>query len=243
MVASSLPFIYDAVKSQSWKKFKPFFIASLGGITGFLLAIVIHGAILYGESYNPIEILSQIIQKRTHAYLGLENVPAVLHDSLTGNVFHTLQLYLFDENRLGIYTLNLFLIAICLGLIGGIKNEKSRAFFVIVAVAILGTLSWHVLAKGHSNRHTSINYVLWYVPTSYLIYMFYIHTLEVFRENFNKWEHGKKCKIFLISALVFSIVFSLVHYTSYYPYTLLHTSLVLLIVIQLWEIYRSSLKC
>ena len=237
MVALTLPFVYDAVKSQSWKKLKPCLVASLGAIVGFFLAMAIHGAILYWESYNPIEILSLIVRYRTHAHLGLENVPAILHESLTGSVFHTLEPYLFGEKRLGIYTLILFFSsAAYLGIVGELKNKKTCAFFVMVVVAMLGTLSWHVLAKGHSYFHTHINHVLWYMPTRYLVTMFYAHALDIFRNTFNKWAYGKKCKTFLISALASVFLF----YAASHQYTLLYVALVLLLAIQLWEIYRSS---
>ena len=242
LVALTLPFIYDAVKFHSWKKLKPGIIASMGGMVGFFLAMGIHGAILYWESYNPVEILSSIIRGRTHAYLGLENVLSFYHESLRGSVFQNLEVYLFNEKilgRLGFYTLILFFSSVAyLGFARGFKKKKTQAFFVMVTIAILGTLSWYVLAKGHSNTHTHINYVLWHLPTGYLVYMFYIYVLEIFREKFNKWEHGKKCKIFLFSALASAFL----SYIISHQYTLLYVALALLLFIQAWEICRNSTR-
>ena len=238
MVATALPFVHDVVKSQSWKKIKPGIIASMGGMAGFLLAMGIHGVILHWESYDPMEILSHIVTKSIHMNVAVEDIPSFCTENFTKSVFHTLEMYLSGEKRLGLYTLALFSAsAVYLGMVGELKrNNKSRGFFVMVTVAILGTLSWFVLAKSHSDCHAEINYVLWHLPTGYLVYMFYVHALEVFRGNFNKWEHGKKCKVFLFSALASAVL----SYTVSQQYTLLYVALVLLLVVQGWEIYRSS---
>ena len=35
---------------------------------------------------------------------------------------------------------------------------------IVFAASLLAPLSWYILAKGHSDIHTNLNYILWYLP-------------------------------------------------------------------------------
>lgn len=42
--------------------------------------------------------------------------------------------------------------------------RRTLAPFLLVAVSVVASITWHVVARGHSAIHTFLNYVLWFIP-------------------------------------------------------------------------------
>ncbi len=184
LVASILPFIYYGIKYNKISVLlKPTFFVSCFGVIGFLFAIGTHYWILdlYGRPAK--EWLIQIISKSTY---GREDDPSLF--LVLSKYFTLKQLVLFTS----------FFFAFLYSLKSGIfkRDRRHLAIFITSCIAFIGTMSWHILAKGHGN-HVAMNMVLWYLPLNPLIYMFLIWTLKYFgvQKIFNWLKSDElKCK-------------------------------------------------
>lgn len=189
LIASILPFIYYSVKNNQLGICKLIPVFFTIGVCAFLFALGTHYLLLYWEVNNPGDILKEIISKRTHNFGELSSIPEVYHKGLTSSVWEVIVKYLFEgsnyiKNQCSLLILCLLSIIYSWRMNLFSKDRKFLALSVTMVISILGPLSWYILAKGHSHIHTHMNYVLWYLPLNYLIYLFltyiFVHVLKSF---------------------------------------------------------------
>ncbi len=140
----------------------------LAALLGFFAALALHGLAMGGG--NLAEGLSRIVRevalKRTWG--GSADFEARLAASLDASPL-TVVLYYFHFSTpvlTGLIGGKLFpllcaapLVTFAVQAKGGRVNAREVAFY---ALTLLSTLSWYLLAKGHSYDHTHLNFVLWY---------------------------------------------------------------------------------
>ena len=186
LIALVLPFIYYAVLNKL-NIFKFVLPIAIIGILAFLFALTTHYLLLQTEVNNPKDILTGTILKRTYDF-DLSSVRTVFHESLKSSAFTVVKDYIFGSR--GRHLREVYLLFLCFLAIlyswktGMIKNDrKCLALLTTLVVSAAGPLSWYTLAKGHSFTHHHMNYVLWYLPLNYLIYIFILYTLSPFLEK------------------------------------------------------------
>ena len=181
-----LPFIYYAIKFSFELKNKfnilrsMLFILITTGVFSFVSSLLTHYIILQMEFHEPWKILKTMILKSTYAVGGLSSIPNIYHIRLESNTMDVVFRYLMGGNMS-----ELFLLLICSLFIYAAwrKNmfrddRKCFSLFVTMLFSIIGSMSWYVLAKGHSYEHPHMNYVLWYLPLNYFIYIFILYVLN-----------------------------------------------------------------
>lgn len=170
LISLLIPSFYYGLKER-WpiKSFIAKFLAiGAGGLSGFLLSLFLNilqrtaynGGIesaLTGLSFNATKYSSDAvvqldpILKTVHTYLS-NGHPMVLGFTMAG-------------------VLLLFLVGIALTyasrkyspLIAS-THSKLQPLWLAALLSLLGPLSWIVLAGGHAQVHTHINYILWFFP-------------------------------------------------------------------------------
>lgn len=192
LVCMELPFIYYAVKnSWSVKKFVTrAVISGVGGVAGFCAAVVVNLVqckMLVGDFGTAVELMLENISKRTGAF-GIEQTNELIIASLEVSPLTVINTYLFSgEPVLFSFTMSeivaFFLVMLCVHIT---TKKGSRAAYIASAVSFIGPLSWMVLAKGHSYIHCHINYILWSVPTVYIMALSGAGTLcALLKESYN----------------------------------------------------------
>ena len=181
---SAMPFVYYSFKLHRTTILKVGLFTLSVGTLGFFFAMATHYSYLSWEGYDAKEILKAIILKRTHAQ-DLSVIPEIYHASLKANVFIVLGRYLFlggiNQASLLLVSLAAFMYSLRYNIFK--RDRKYLSVFVTAIVSLLGPISWYTIAKGHSHIHVLLNYVLWYLPTNYFIYIFLILTLEHFIQD------------------------------------------------------------
>lgn len=175
LVCMEIPFIYYAVhNSWSIKKFLiRTAVSGIGGITGFAAAIgvnLLQCKMLVGDFNTAVELMIENISKRTGAF-GIEQTNELIIASLNVSPITVINTYLFSgEPVLFGFTMAeiiaFFLVMLCVHIV---TKKGSEAAYAASFVSIVGPLSWMILAKGHSYIHCHINYILWSVPTVYIM--------------------------------------------------------------------------
>lgn len=175
LVCMEIPYIYYALKNK-WSA-KKFFsravISGVGGVFGFAVAVSLNlfqCKMLVGNFETAVRLMIENISKRTGAF-GIEQTNELIIASLNVSPITVINTYLFSgEPVLFGFTMSeiiaFFLITLCVFLC---TKKGSGAAYVASAVSLIGPLSWFVLAKGHSYIHCHINYVLWSIPTVYIM--------------------------------------------------------------------------
>ncbi|MBE6688999.1 MAG: hypothetical protein E7588_06960 [Ruminococcaceae bacterium] len=183
LVCMELPFIYYAVKNN-WS-IKKFFgraiVSGLGGIAGFAAAIGINlfqCRLLVGDFSTAVQLMMENISKRTGAF-GIEQTNELIIASLNVSPITVINTYLFSgEPVLFSFTMAeiiaFFLVMLCVHIVTG---KGSNAAYSASVVSLIGPVSWMVLAKGHSYIHCHINYILWSIPTVYVMTLSGLGTL------------------------------------------------------------------
>ncbi|WP_338637106.1 hypothetical protein [Spirobacillus cienkowskii] len=137
-------------------------------ILGFISAFLIH-ANMRGQTISDgiVSIYQDDIKRRT--YSDPSNFDPILKDSLTVSPIIVVKTYIFNWGRNFITGVNgvffqIILILVVIGLFIS-KKHSHKTFvrdFVLISFMSLIPLSWYIMAKAHSQVHTSTNYVLWY---------------------------------------------------------------------------------
>lgn len=140
---------------------------SLASIAGFLIALCIHGYIRGdGNIINGLtDIYRYDILRRTHG--NPELFHPVYSKSLSVSAWVTVRRYFkFYTDVLFMMKPSLFFYLYSLPVLifiwNAIIKKQYVLDFIMYIYFLLCTLSWFVLAKGHSYNHYHINYVLWY---------------------------------------------------------------------------------
>ena len=175
LVCMEIPLIYYAVQN-SWN-IKKFFIraavSGIGGIMGFAAAVGVNlfqCKKLVGDFNTAVQLMMENISKRTGAF-GFEQTNELIIASLNVSPITVINTYLFSGEPV-LFGFNMaeiiafFLVMLCVHLI---TKKGSEAAYAASVVSLVGPLSWMILAKGHSFIHCHINYILWSIPTVYIM--------------------------------------------------------------------------
>ena len=177
LIASILPFIYYSFKFNKKELLKSAVAFLFFGLAAFLLAFGTHYFLLVFNEFNPKEILETIIRKRTYAQ-DLSSIPEKFHKSLKISVSTVLKKYIFYEDQLFLFSS--FLCSCLYSFKCNLLkvDRKHQAILAMILVSFIASTSWHILAKAHSYVHIHMNYVLWFLPLNFLIYIFVIWTIR-----------------------------------------------------------------
>ena len=182
-VSAVLPVIYYPLKKQlPWRDiFLRLLTASAVIILGFILSMLIyfiHFTIHAGDITTAFNQIKFIILKRTYGESGIDF--GRFQKSVSADLFPVLKTY-FSQKEIywhldtaSLLITSLFILMIFISFIIPEKHTKTKnkiaALLFITVLSFFGTLSWHIAAKGHSFVHTHMNYVLWSVPFTILLF-------------------------------------------------------------------------
>ena len=163
---------FDPKKKDKRKEIvKTTIIVSITCLLGFIVAISIHGAVRgNGNIIRGIDsIYKEDALKRTSVDSSyVDNFPEKCRESLESSVLETVDKYFNWKTDIvlgiqGEYFKLLFVAALAIIIYNTIKKEKNYVRDIVMFIYfLLTTLSWYILAKGHSYIHTHMNFVLWY---------------------------------------------------------------------------------
>ena len=189
------PYIYYGIynKWTVWKFAKRILVASIGGIAGTLVSMIIlvfQISVIRGELIYGLQHIVYSFGKR--AYGNPDQYPAVYKASLEANTFSVVMIYLkgvwFDLNnfltvsspilsRFGLklsfaHLIVLYFLITILGVFLLYKyaennddhRNKLQGLIGVTWFSILAPLSWFIIFKGHSYIHTNMNYITWHMP-------------------------------------------------------------------------------
>lgn len=179
-------------------------IVTLICLSGFILALVIHGYMRgEGNIFEGIKtIYREDVARRTLSVPGSENFlnrsdsyeDVRLTNSINATILETVKIYFYWHTNilLGIesqYFNLLIFTSVVLLVYNYIKKENnSKRDIVMFIIFAACPLSWYVLAKAHSYVHIHMNYVLWYF--GFIQICLYIITKSLLRgiKNIKKIE-------------------------------------------------------
>lgn len=120
---------------------------------------------------------ADFIGRINYRSVGGGQLPPELAASLAVPLGHILTTYLHDSPALNIpglrtfnavETLVIFSIPLAIAMLCIDVNDRSvrrtLPSFLLVVTSVVASISWHVVARGHSSIHTFLNHVLWVVP-------------------------------------------------------------------------------
>lgn len=148
-------------------------------VLGTLLAFFIHAIQL--SNYLDTSILDGLkhiyttASYRTNANLGYISTNSLINKSLTASVHQVIFKYITSSSCFE-YLWLLFAVVLFKKTNDSVNKLSSdervlelNALFCTILFALLAPLSWYAIGKGHSFIHTSVNYVLWWVPINLFI--------------------------------------------------------------------------
>ena len=132
---------------------------SIAALAGFITAILIHA---YARSEIGLwdglnQIYKNDVLRRTW---GAEAYPS--EPSLNSSVFYVLLKYLVNVPS-GIIASGMLILSLISCIDAKNKNLEIKHDVILLVLSFLTSISWFVLAKGHSCLHVFLNYILWYV--------------------------------------------------------------------------------
>jgi len=213
LVCMEIPYIYYAVKNKwSFRKFiTRAAICGVGGVAGFFAAVGINlyqCTRLVGSFDTALSLMIENISKRTGAF-GVEQTNELIIASLNVSPLTVVNTYLFSGEPVlfGFSMFDIiafFLVMLCIHLATG---KGSRGGYIASAVSVIGPVSWMILAKGHSYIHCHINYVLWCIPTVYIMALCGMGTFGAFiKEKYTACTTRKE-KAALVAACTVLVMF------------------------------------
>ena len=135
------------------------FGVSIAALAGFMAAVLIHDYARSGTGL--LDGLNQIykndVLRRTW---GAEAYPS--DPSLNSSVFYVLLKYLVNVPG-GIIASGMLILSLTSCVDAKNKNLEIKHDVILLVLSFLTSISWFVLAKGHSWVHVFVNYILWYV--------------------------------------------------------------------------------
>lgn len=159
--------VLDHDYQMQWLLLKTTVAIGIAAVLGFGVAMCIHGFIRgNGDVVVGVKtiILSDVLRRTYTIDYNMHS-----HESLMSSAWQVLGKYFrFDTQIITGVPGNLFPVlclapvAVSAAKIGTEEDRKYRQLVALYIVNFLATISWLVLAKGHSDVHTHMNYVLWY---------------------------------------------------------------------------------
>ena len=148
-------------KARAAKLFTTCMLIGIACLSGFIITLLIHGYLMSkNDILNGIRtIYEDEILRRTHGdpdMFGPEK--ASLQESTLNVVF------MYNYTDVGFATLILNLISVFL-LYKNRKSQNLTRHISLIVISLIGTVSWFVLAKGHSAVHLHLNPSLFMIGT------------------------------------------------------------------------------
>ena len=183
LISSVLPVIFYAIK-ENWN-FRHYLRRSLyiniGGLGAFCIALIINimqrSLVLGGLSYGLSSLQTNIYVRTGFGILETEVVNQRIAESLEASLLRVIHAYLRRGQPLILDyrmadLLLLFIIFILVILLTSVQQKRRSlgALAIVICASLSAPLSWIVLAKGHSDIHRHINYILWYFPGVILLF-------------------------------------------------------------------------
>ncbi len=181
-ISLMLPFIFKAIidkKENIKKNITVFIIGSLGALSAFMTALMVHAfqiSFAYGSTDSFFSLMLRNFQSRiagdehfTHSIID------VFMRMLTQEVFNVFNLSFLYIHIIIICILN------CLFCFFSTKTKNNKKIInlsIFTIISFLSPLSWYILAAPHTYNHYGQCLILMFLPTLFLIT---IQTIEVFK--------------------------------------------------------------
>jgi len=211
MVATTIPvFFYAVYRAWPWRTFlRRFLQVSAGVFAGLILTSTL---LLYQISFIPnvkhkgIGYLKERLEVRTTGGRYQGNAPEYLQESFDASHADVFKKYMHPA-VVSLPTVPPFswifsqhmvfpLWAIALGgiliTVGGLFLRKRTAYALMVATwtGTLSILSWMILFKSHSYLHLHLNFLGWYLPFLFFLYILVGYVLEKwFIQIGSRWKN------------------------------------------------------
>lgn len=185
LVNMELPIIYYGLKNYKERKenIKKVIFSFLGGILGFVVAVLSHLLRLYKLTNNFQKakfLFLSPIKYRTNLFYDIEflnKIQPELKESLDISNIKIIVKYLLEPRPIPIILILIIYIYISLQ---DLKKKKNIDIIFIIYLSLLGVFSWLILAKGHSYTTLHIVYLLWNIPFLFLTFAYFGKKIEEF---------------------------------------------------------------
>ncbi|MEY4243606.1 MAG: hypothetical protein RLZZ245_1191, partial [Verrucomicrobiota bacterium] len=178
-ISATVPiFFYLMMARQNKVKILLIFTAmGLTACAAFATSLHMHYERLSNEFGSKIasDVIKSIVLKNTHSLSGnADLIPGHRVESLNANTFVVILFYIFSPiNKEGFFIPPILILApsmcLAINIFRSSGNCKKKALAITSAYSILAPLSWLLLAKAHSAHHFHLNFILWYLPTFYIM--------------------------------------------------------------------------
>lgn len=230
MVSLELPLVYYGIKGRwGWKLYmKRALLAGLGALSGFAGALFVNIALMAGLHgwKEAVEYLVFVSAKRT-GYAALEGFDADVLASFEVPLLEVFRRYLQENNGYAIFVrwnLDVLIPVFLLVAAGTVlvwrircrslkrpedtsrRDLRMLGLNAMMAVSLLGPVSWLVLAKGHAVHHQHIDYIIFSLPFTMLGFASMAYSgIWHFRNGMERWgrshawflTYGKKHRLVL----------------------------------------------
>jgi hypothetical protein len=181
--ASASVFLYGVLK-LGWRRttvtrLLAFFSTS---VLAVLLAVAIQVLLLWIHGGSLVEAIHEFLSRVQYRSGAAEDAPALYADSLRVPLRQIISIYLNAVQAVNIpgvarydsYQILQFLLwpfSVALVYLGLRDRSFGRVFPLAALIfgSFIASISWHVIARGHSYIHQFLNYVLWFVPLFILL--------------------------------------------------------------------------
>lgn len=162
------------------------FIIGIGGLLGFFFAIFFHIRSLtlyYGTLKIAIDKFLLPIKYRTDfggdiSHKLSSGMNLIYKESLESSLIKVIYIYLFKNFTILIFPMVIILLILIIAIKKDKMLKKNKPLLEIIGISFIGTLSWIILAKGHAYIHTHIDYILWSIPFSILVFAYIGKVIE-----------------------------------------------------------------
>ena len=176
--ASGGAFLYG-VSGMGWTRrtFARLFAFGAAAVAAIIVSVAIQLLLLSIHAGSFGGAIADFFERINYRAVGGGQIPAELAASLAVPLAQIFSTYLHGSPALNVPGLRTFdageTLVISSGLLGmallymlacdrGMRRTLRP--FLLVLCAVIASISWHVVARGHSAIHTFLNYVLWFVP-------------------------------------------------------------------------------
>lgn len=173
-----------AYKQDRKRLFKMIFAIGIACLLGFAITFMVHCWIMGNGNISAGfgTLLNGVILRRTWGSADVWS--GHIADTMRVPVLAVLGRYLW-HNLAGKATLCLLVLAVlCLTVDCRCFKQKNGLEWALLVMNFLSSISWFVLAKGHSSEHTPLNFVMWHMGCTqiavYCIAHFMLRHKELF---------------------------------------------------------------
>lgn len=230
MINLELPVFYYAFKNR-WKRNRSllyFLELGIASMCAFICSII--GVTIQNNYYLKKGILNAFREFLYHVLYrtgigGSEQFEGIIRESLEASRISILRAYFADGRPvLFQWNMNVMIVFIMAGMLVclidtkyckeiNVLRHKLLSLALLVLVALLGPLSWMILAKGHAYIHMHIIYVIWSLPFLLLGEVLVIRSVGTVIISYMKTNK----KLAAVAMAIILLLWFAVYYDMHFP--------------------------